>query len=245
MRNNSFSLMVKSAFFAAVLLSPLMSNAAVVISGTRIVYPEKANDITVRLDNKGATPLLVQTWLDDGRETVNPQEMKVPFVVTPPVFRMNPQRGQTVRISSVGNTLPQDKETVFWFNVLEVPPKDKNSDSQNQMQLAFRSRIKMFYRPTAVKGDPAIAAQNLKWTLEQSGSVIKAKATNDSPFYISLGGGHVSANGQEYQITTGMIAPQSSLSMDVKGLKSQVSGAKISYSAINDYGGSIKKDVQL
>jgi hypothetical protein len=39
-----------------------------------------------------AKPLLVQTWLDDGRDDVNPQELKLPFVITPPVSRIDPKR---------------------------------------------------------------------------------------------------------------------------------------------------------
>lgn len=60
--------------------------ADVVISGTRIIYPAQAKEITVKLDNRGEKALLVQSWLDDGREDVNPQEMKIPFLVTPPYF---------------------------------------------------------------------------------------------------------------------------------------------------------------
>ncbi|PHF61650.1 fimbria/pilus periplasmic chaperone, partial [Priestia aryabhattai] len=82
----------KSLWMTVALLSPMISHADIVISGTRLIYPEKAKDITVHLDNKGNNPLLIQTWIDDGRENVNPQEMKVPFVVTPPISRMDAKR---------------------------------------------------------------------------------------------------------------------------------------------------------
>ncbi|PJI52023.1 molecular chaperone EcpD, partial [Methylobacterium radiotolerans] len=49
-----------------------------------------------------------------------------------------------------GEPMPQDKESVFWLNVLEIPPKDKAN--QNLLQMAFRSRIKLFYRPAGLKG---------------------------------------------------------------------------------------------
>lgn len=58
--------------------------ADIVISGTRVIYPEKAKSVSVKLDNHGQKPLLVQSWIDDGRENVNPQELNVPFMVTPP-----------------------------------------------------------------------------------------------------------------------------------------------------------------
>lgn len=43
-----------------------------------------------------------------------------------PVSRIDAKRGQTIKLMYTGSTvLPSDKESVFWFNVLEVP--------QNQM----------------------------------------------------------------------------------------------------------------
>ncbi len=37
-------------------------------------------------------PLLVQSWIDDGRDDTNPQELKLPFIITPPVSRIDPQK---------------------------------------------------------------------------------------------------------------------------------------------------------
>jgi P pilus assembly chaperone PapD len=69
------------------------AKADIVISGTRIVYTQSSKDVVVNLDNHGTKPLLVQTWLDDGRDGVNPQELKLPFIITPPVSRIDPKKG--------------------------------------------------------------------------------------------------------------------------------------------------------
>ncbi len=55
---------------------------------------------------------------------------------------------------TASSVLPKDRESVFWFNVLEVPPKPDAATVANQslLQLAFRTRIKLFYRPEALKG---------------------------------------------------------------------------------------------
>ncbi|MCS2158539.1 fimbrial chaperone [Scandinavium sp. H11S7] len=230
------------AVLAASVIIPMTSQADVVISGTRVIYQQKNKDITVRLDNKGNKPLLVQSWLDDGREGVNPQEMNVPFVITPPISRIDPKRGQTVRISSLGGNLPKDRESVYWFNVLEVPPKAKGADTGNTMQLAFRTRIKFFYRPTGLQGDPAVAAQSLKWSVAGQGSV---EAKNDSNYFVSLNSASLTLGGKKYAVETKMVSPHSSLKMSVKGLSASASGAKLTYAAINDFGGAITKDVTL
>lgn len=76
----------KATGFAAAAFSAFTAfqvNADIVISGTRIVYPQSSKDVIVNLDNRGNKPLLVQTWLDDGRDGVDPQELKLPFVITP------------------------------------------------------------------------------------------------------------------------------------------------------------------
>jgi chaperone protein EcpD len=33
--------------------------------------------------NQGQQPLLVQSWLDDGHEDVDPQTLNVPFIASP------------------------------------------------------------------------------------------------------------------------------------------------------------------
>lgn len=105
-----------------------VAQADIVINGTRVIYKEKDKNVTMRLENKGSRPLLVQSWLDTGDDNADPATIKVPFNATPPVSRIDPKRGQTVTITYTNSqTLPKDRESVFWFNVLEVPPKVKDN----------------------------------------------------------------------------------------------------------------------
>ncbi|MEG5635214.1 fimbrial chaperone [Enterobacter bugandensis] len=214
--------------------------ADIVISGTRVIYPESAKDVTVNMENRGNKPLLVQTWLDDGRDTTNPQELKLPFIVTPPVSRVDPAKGQTVRITWLGQAMAKDRETLYWFNVLEVPPKAKEADSQNMLQLAFRTRIKMFFRPDGLKGDPATAAAQLKWS-QQSNALI---ARNDSPFYVSVAKIETTVGGKNVELEPHVVAPFASQSYDLKTAGS-AKISKITYTSINDFGGADKRDATV
>ncbi len=227
---------LKALLLASVSVFALNASADIVISGTRIIYPESAKDVTVSMDNRGTRPLLVQTWLDDGRDSTNPQELKLPFIVTPPVSRVEPQKGQTVRITWLGQTLPKDKESLFWFNVLEVPPKAKESDNQSMLQLAFRTRIKLFFRPTGLKGEPTEAAKNIKWSQTRQGQRVVLSAKNDSPYYVSLASASLISGGKRYEIETHYIEPFSSQTMNVKNAP-LTGNSKIIWQAINDYGG--------
>ncbi len=71
-----------------------------------------------------------------------------------PVSRIDAKRGQTIKLMYTASTsLPKDRESVFWFNVLEVPPKpdaEKVAD-QSLLQLAFRT-YKTFLSPGWIEG---------------------------------------------------------------------------------------------
>ncbi|WP_437676671.1 fimbrial biogenesis chaperone [Sorangium sp. So ce131] len=107
-----------------------------------IIYPADHREVAVEVRNNGDKPTLVQAWLDRGDADQAPDTINVPFLLTPPIFRIDPGHRQTLRITYApsGEHLPQDRESVFWLNVLEVPPAGANV-------LATRSRISLFYRP--------------------------------------------------------------------------------------------------
>ena len=233
-------LTLTSLVCASAAFSTLNASADIVISGTRIIYPQSSKDVTVKMENRGNNPLLVQSWLDDGRDTVNPQELKLPFVVTPPVSRIDPSKGQTVRITWTQQPLTQDRESLFWFNVLEVPPKAKDADSQNALQLAFRTRIKMFFRPDGLQGDPAVAAGNLQWT--QKGTALIANKS--SPYYISMAKATITVKGKKIEVDSHTIPPLSHETIPVKNAPA-LQGGGIEYIAINDFGGTEKHQATI
>ncbi|MGE8635641.1 MAG: fimbria/pilus periplasmic chaperone, partial [Achromobacter piechaudii] len=44
----------------------------------------------MRTGNAGQRPILVQSWLDAGDADADPARVSVPFLLTPPVFRLDP-----------------------------------------------------------------------------------------------------------------------------------------------------------
>ena len=238
MRNLTFSTGLKSFIVAMTCVAAFQASADIVISGTRIIYPQSVKDVVISLENRGQRPLLVQTWLDDGRDTTNPQELKLPFVITPPVSRVDPHKGQSIRITYLGQPLPQDKESMFWFNALEIPPKAKlkEGESPNQLQLAFRTRIKLFFRPDGLKGTPGQAVKDLKWSLQKQNGNYALVAQNNSPWNVSLSAVTFKVGTREFPVSSKSILPISSSEMLVTGLTSQTSGT-VKYMSINDNGG--------
>ena len=116
---------VISAVFLATAFSTATppATAGVVVNGTRVVYPADKREVTVSIRNAGETPSLVQAWLDAGDPHSKPGEAKVPFVLTPPLFRLDPTKVQSLRLVYTHDALPVDRESLFWLNVLDVPPR--------------------------------------------------------------------------------------------------------------------------
>lgn len=215
---------------AAVALFSTASVASVVISGTRVIYPSDAKEVSVKINNVGPSPVLLQSWIDSGDANAKPSAIKVPFVLTPPMNRVESNKGQTLRISYTGGALPMDKESVFWLNVLEVPAKSQAKTDENRLQMAFRTRIKLFYRPAGIEGNANDAAKALTWST-QSG---KLQATNPTPYYASL----VNMSVNDKKLESAMIAPRSSMVLELPGQ----AGNKISGSFVNDYGAVLSFD---
>lgn len=216
------------------------SEASVVIAGTRIVYPAQDKEVTIKLTNEGKRPSLVQFWLDDGDEKSTPDTAKVPFTVMPPVFRIDAGKAQTVRVAYVGASLPTDKESLFWINALEIPPKPENTNGSNYMQFAFRTRIKLFYRPKGLPGDAIAAPDKLECTLvpAQSGKGMTLKITNPTPYYVNFAhiGIKVGERVADAEGRGGMVAPGATAEFQIPDLNS-ATGAQAALDVINDYGG--------
>jgi chaperone protein EcpD len=224
------------------------AHASVTIGGTRVVYPLEQREVTVKLDNDSNTPSLVQVWMDEGNAEAKPGEIKVPFVITPPIFRMDPKKGQMLRVMYSGEALPQDRESVYWLNVLDIPPKAEATADANVLQLAYRTRIKMFVRPEKLPGKPEDAPAQLTWKVTEAkdGKGQALSVSNPTPYHVSFSGVDVESGGHTYKNERGgMVAPFATEVLPVDKMNAVAAGAKVHYNAINDYGGAIAGDATL
>lgn len=249
MRCSLFNLAVIAMIgLAGVFAMPVQ--AGVVIERTRVVYPAQDREVTVQLTNDDEkTPILVQAWIDDGREKSAPDQLDVPFLLVPPVFRIDPGKGQSLRITYLKNKpLPADKESVFWLNVLEIPPKPKKVEGKpsNTMQLAFRTRIKLFFRPAGLKPAVADAPGQLRWKVVNDGEKRVLQAENPSPYYLSFESVALVVNGKEFKNhDPQMIAPGGTQSFPIDGLDIPAGAkAEVTFTTIDDYGSMAPRTAQ-
>ncbi len=239
---------LRPAWLAAGLLllalgAPL-AHAGVVIDGTRVIYPAKEREVTVRLTNQGKQPVLMQVWADRGDERSTPQTANAPFLITPPIFRLDPQKGQSVRLMFTGEKLPQDRESLFWFNSLEVPPIPAGADS-NYMQIAVRSRLKLFYRPAGLPGDLDGAVGQVRWQLVRQGAGYALRGDNPSPYHLSYSGLTLAQGGRDYTAAGGMIAPFASQTFALDGFAGGAGAGQVRYRWMSDYGVAPERTANL
>lgn len=229
--NRCFYTFIRCFAIALFSITSMATSASVIIGGTRVIYPSEAKEVTVKLNNMGSQPVLIQSWLDSGDVNAKPENISVPFVLTPPINRVEPNKGQTLRLSYTGAALPTNKESVFWLNVLEIPAKGVRKVDENYLQMAFRSRIKLFFRPAGLQGNANDAVKSLNWSASSGG----VTASNPTPYFVSLV--TVAVNGR--QVEGQMIAPESSQKF---ALPAAAPNIKVSIESINDYGAITKTD---
>lgn len=220
------------------------AHAAIVIGGTRIVFPAASRDVSLKIQNKGNDPALVQAWIDDGdaTSTSTPTTAKAPFAITPPVFRIDPAQGHSLRIVHVGDTLPAGRESVYWLNVLEIPPKSAEAAGKNVLQLAFRHRIKLFHRPANLPSPPDKAPSTLRWSVEHDDAQVQVRVDNPSPYYVSFNAVNLPAakeGGASLSLGGGMVEPGSHTRFAIPDAHAQRRIHEIQFVTINDYGATI------
>lgn len=215
------------------------AHAGITINGTRVVYPADQREVSLSMVNDGKEARLIQAWIDTGDASERAETNKAPFVITPPMSRVDPSKGQTLRIMFTGaGDLPQDRETVFWLNVLEIPPKPKagTDASDNFMQLAVRSRLKLFYRPKGLQGSVDDAPDQLHWRLVSSDNRYDVECTNDTPYNISFSDVSFKGTPEQPSVSKGGMCPAKGKGTYPIAGTPDAEG-KLVVTVINDFGG--------
>ncbi|MFL4290578.1 molecular chaperone [Enterobacter asburiae] len=210
----------KTLLSAAVMTASLsQAYAGVVIGGTRVIFDGGKKEASISVNNVDAAPYLIQSWVDMPEGNAN----KAPFIVTPPLYRLNGGQQNIERILFSGS-LPQDKESLFWLNIKAIPSATKQA---NALQIAVKTRIKLIYRPAGLKAStPEEQANKLTWS--RSGN--KLQVTNPTPYVINFN--EISVGGKKLEDVTwvdpGKVA--------IFSLPPGAAGNQILFKVINDYG---------
>jgi P pilus assembly protein, chaperone PapD len=243
MQRNGF---VRAVVAVALLISLFVvknASATVIMIGSRVIYHSEDQSVDIQLRNRDSFPYVIQAWLDSGDIESTPATGKSPFMITPPSFRIAANEGQILRLSKIGGTaLPKDRESVFYFNFLQIPPSNLGGDKKNKITLMLKSRIKVFYRPSEITANPKKIGDMLSFASSGNGVAIK----NNSPFFLSIA--DVQVDGKTLKAKVPMVSPFSSQDVSINGGAAQKGKpAKVKITYINDYGARVTNeyDVQL
>ncbi|CCJ91975.1 molecular chaperone [Cronobacter turicensis] len=212
------------------LLILLVNNATaggIVVGGTRVIYEGNKKEAALSIkNNSAASPFLLQSWVDNGDG-----KTRGPFMVTPPLFRIEPEEDHELRIAKTGS-LPEDRESLFYLNIRAIPPS--SPEAVNTLKLVVKTRIKLFYRPQALVVDAQTAYQQLKFHLA-GGHLL---AENPTPFYMVFDSLKIGATRIQ---SADMLAPFASQRF---ALPATETGRVVSWRVINDYGGVTKPETR-
>lgn len=205
------------------------SHGALTIGATRVVFDGAQRNTTVMVRNPSSQVYAAQVWINtEADDTTTP----VPFMPSPGLFRLDPDKEQLVRINGLPNNLPQDRESLFYFNLQEIPQARPDGEKGNVLTIALRTRIKVFYRPDAIKGEPHKQLGELTWHWDTKARQLVVN--NPTPYHYTfkrLEAGEP----QRQRIEPGMVAPFSQQRFSLAQGQGQPSHVR--FSAINDYGG--------
>ncbi|BEN37900.1 fimbrial protein StfD [Serratia marcescens] len=224
---NVIGLLATTALLAGA-LAPA-ANAAIALDRTRVIFDGSVQSVSLSVSNQNKQlPYLAQGWLEDEQGN----KIQSPLTVLPPVQRIEPGKPSQVKIQALpaAKLLPQDRETLYYFNLREIPPK---SNKPNSLQIALQTRIKLFYRPEAIAPERNAAPWQEQLTLTKQGD--KYIVNNPTPYYVTIVDaatrkGVEGAKGFE----PFMVPPKGNTPLTVSA--ASVGGSPV-LTYINDYGG--------
>lgn len=220
--------LVKKVIITSLLMS--ISNhsmAAFTLSGTRFIYEADKKNLSFEVTNNAEQAYGGQVWVDN----TNQNKDDVFIVPAPPFFKVKPKQKQIVRLLNVNENLPKDRESLFWLNVQEIPPKPTDTEG-SVLAIAMNTQVKLIYRPQALKKGRSDAEKQVQVVHQNGHAALK----NPTPYYFAVIG--LKQNGKEVKVTSEQnaalvqFAPYSEVSLGSTAL-----GSGISIDAINDWGG--------
>lgn len=190
----SLSLLIAACFNLSPSFASAYEQTGFTLNQFRIIYSETdTQGVTWSMINNTDRAYLMQSWIRQiDTETVLPaletnskaSTTKIPFLVTPPLARVDPGEPLTLRIRLTELSLPADRESAFYLSVKAIPAiSDSDSQGNGKVIIAVVNNIKLFYRPKGLPaGGVTQAATQLRFSRQGNSLVVD----NPTPFYINF-----------------------------------------------------------
>ncbi|WP_199063787.1 fimbria/pilus periplasmic chaperone [Serratia sp. ASV30] len=215
-------------------LSTPSAFAAIALDRTRIIYDGGQRSLSVNISNENKKlPYLAQGWIEDAQGN----KITSPLTVLPPVQRVEPGAKSQVKVQGLpaANLLAQDRESLFYFNLREIPPR---SDKPNTLQIALQTRIKLFYRPKGLMQTTTEMATPWQEQITLTKQGDSYLVHNPTPYFITVVDASSSIKGESINsFEPLMVEPKGSGTLKASA---SALGNRPVLTYINDYGGRPK-----
>lgn len=168
-------------------LKPVVRNWSVALSTTRVIYDLQSRGEEVTVTNPNDYPVLVQSGV-----TEEDKKTPAPYLVTPPLFRLEAGQRSRIRVVRTGGPAPAGRETLSWLCVTGIPPEQgdawagheapQRKAAELDVNVRLSRCIKLLLRPAGLSGGPEAQAGRVTW--RRKGNTLEA--TNPTPFYMNL-----------------------------------------------------------
>ncbi|HCD5426603.1 TPA: fimbria/pilus periplasmic chaperone, partial [Klebsiella aerogenes] len=115
---------------------------------TRLVMTDKdTKGVYFKAYNNNTFPILVQGWgsnLDTSTGSVANSDSNIPFIVLPPLQRVEPGEEFSLQIRFNGKSIPTLKESVYLLSFKAIPALESNR--VNKLSMTVVMNIKVFIR---------------------------------------------------------------------------------------------------
>lgn len=233
---NQLHKFIATAIVITSLAPTTFTHAGVVVTGTRIIFESGQTEKTVRLNNKDQHPNLVQIWSDRGDEHLTAEQADGPFMANPPIFKMQANQAQVVRLNFIQDSaaLPQDRESMFFLNINEIPAMKTDHLDANRLVVSFTNRLKILYRPKGLAGQPNQVAEQISYQVKNN----QITLNNPTSYYAHIAEIKLLKNGQVLQQDKSLVVPpKNQLNWSVKSAPN--SNTEVQAVFINDYGSRV------
>lgn len=207
--------------------------ASINIGASRIIFSANDSSQSVDINNRSENqPYLINVGISDSLSTKSTDSA---FMPAPALFRIESDSTNKIRILKKTNSLPRDRESVFYLNIMAIPTgKSGQNNTGNSvggtLQVATGNTVKLFYRPDNLPMTQKEAMGKLQISRKGQG----VNVLNPTPYYISLN--KLMIDGKKIKLDvikgTSMVAPFAANTYPVS-----VRQGKAEWAAINDFGG--------
>ncbi|WP_225816860.1 fimbrial biogenesis chaperone [Photorhabdus antumapuensis] len=215
------------------------AHAGLVLGKTRIIYHQSDRVQNISLQNSGSDVYLIQAAVTPWGSSTSHSSV---FIVLPPLFRIEGNSSNVMRIIRTGGDFPTDRESLYSFRINAIPargmPTGEGEANKQQegvaasLSISLGMNIKFIYRPDGLSVTPKQAYARLTFT--RTGNTVVV--TNPTPYYQTFAQLKLDGEKVDLNKNPSMLAPFDQATFSLTGLAGN-SGGKVTWSMITDAGG--------